>query len=207
MKHSFGIFRCARLMPGPNQCKPTVYQSYQSWYTKTIFGAVINDGIVLCMMRKYPHLRDFSQVSQGEREREREVQTFYPTDTYNLHVHMCMCTVCILMWAFCARMEFFFFLLDTFMLSVSTTFPPRPRECFYPHGVQYSSEWFKALGEPSGACLRERPLNVSCEVTCTSRLQEESGDVRGAGKCVLLKSHGYFPVLNGAPMLQLEWSY
>lgn len=70
MKHSFGIFRCARLMPGPNQCKPTVYQSYQSWYTKTIFGAVINDGIVLCMMRKYPHLRDFSQVSQGERERE-----------------------------------------------------------------------------------------------------------------------------------------
>lgn len=106
MKHSFGIFRCARLMPGPNQCKPTVYQSYQSWYTKTIFGAVINDGIVLCMMRKYPHLRDFSQVSQGEREREREVQTFYPTDTYNLHVHMCMCTVCILMWAFCACIFF-----------------------------------------------------------------------------------------------------
>lgn len=51
------------------------------------------------------------------------------------------------------------------------------RNVFHPHVMQYTSEWFRVLREPSAAHLWKRPLNVSCEVPCTSRLREDSGDI------------------------------
>ncbi len=75
---------------------------------------------------------------------------------------VCMYTVCIFMWAVCVYIDI---LHECWMCLCCTalpySIPSLPSGVFSPHGVQYSSEWFRALGEPSAACLWKRLFNVA----------------------------------------------
>lgn len=60
-----------------------------------------------------------------------------------------------------------------FMLSMSTATPPCPQK----RSLVIACSTHLNDSEPWESPQQQRPLSVSCEVTCTSRLQEECSNI------------------------------